>query len=127
MSDFSIVTTGDVVTGDHIRFEEGVFGGSFKKPKFLGNRTIEGIVIKDSYGADKQQHTFTIEVTASSGYDPLEVGTKIRRKGRNVYRNGTMRKPWDDESAREDARAEKHERGDIARSLRDWRRENESK
>ena len=34
--------TGDVVAGDAIRFGEGVFGGSRRKPAHLGDRTIEG-------------------------------------------------------------------------------------
>lgn len=88
--------TGDVVRGDVIKWTEAVFGGSFRKPKFLGERTITGLVINDSYGAQKQQHTFTIEVMESMGQDPPEPGKTINRKGRNVYRNGTISHVWVD-------------------------------
>lgn len=121
--DYKINCTGDVVTGDTIRFEESVFGGTHRKPKFLGTRVIEAQVIKDSYGAGKQQHTFTLLIIRGEGEQPLEAGAKTTRKGRNVYRNGTWRKPWADENAREALLNEKHERGAEARSIRDARRE----
>ena len=125
MTKFNIHATGDVVTGDTIEFTEGVFGGSFRNPKYIGERKIRAKVIKDSYGLEKQQHTFTLEVIKSSGEDAIVKGKKIRRKGRNVYRNGTMRIAWKDESQRKIALAEKHERGDCARSDRELRREDE--
>ena len=114
--------TGDVVAGDRIRWEESVFGGSRRRPRCLGTRIIEAKVLRDSYGGDRQQHTFSLEVTAATGTDAPAAGAAIRRKGRNLYRNGTMRVPWDDEGARRDAAAEKHARGDAARALRDARR-----
>jgi hypothetical protein len=115
--------TGDVVTGDIVTFAEGVFGGSFKRPKYLGERAITARVVKDSYGAAKQQHTFTIEVIESTGYDPLKPGTVTTRKGRNIYRNGVTRLAWADEAARKSAVDEKHMRGDQARAARDVRKE----
>jgi len=121
MNEFTINCTGDVCTGDHIRFTEAVFAGSYRKPKFKGERVVEALVVRDSYGEAKQQHTFTLEVLASEGYEPLQVGATIRRKGRNVYRNGTKRKPWADESQRGEALAEKHQRGDNARAAREHR------
>ena len=120
--EFPVDATGDVVVGDTIRFTEGVFGGSFRNPKYLGTRTVEAEVTKDSYGEAKQQHTFTLRILASEGYDALEAGKTTRRKGRNVYRNGTARKQWDDENARQKALDEKHARGDIARAERGVRR-----
>ncbi len=114
--------TGDVIVGDEIRFTEGVFGGSFRKPKFLGERIITAEVMKDSYGRAKQQHTFTLRVIACGGLQPLEAGQVTRRKGRNIYRNGTERKLWADEAVREAAREEKHDRGDRARTAREARR-----
>ena len=48
---------------------------------------------------------------------------RIRRKGRNVYRNGTSRMAWADEALRNEARQEKHSRGDIAREIRRIRKE----
>lgn len=123
---FTVGCTGDAVAGDEILFTEAVFGGSYRKPRFLGERRIAARVLKDSYGAAKQQHTFTIEAIASDGYDPLPAGTRTTRKGRNVYRNGTFRRPWAEdrggEAARQAARADKHARGDNARVARADRR-----
>lgn len=115
---FTIDCTGDVCAGDVILFTEGVFGGSYRRPKYLGERRIAAKIVKDSYGGTKQQHTFTIEVIASDGYSALEVGTKTTRKGRNIYRNGTMRQPWDNEAERSSVLDDKHKRGDCARILR---------
>jgi hypothetical protein len=120
---FSIPATGDSVTGDIILFTEAVFGGSHRSPKFLGDRRVVARIIKDSYGSAKQQHTFSLEIIASDGYQPLTAGAKTTRKGRNVYRNGTARLPWEDETARKIALDEKHGRGDAARSARDARKE----
>ena len=116
---------GDVVTGDQITYTESDFGGSYRKPRYLGDRTIRGEVIRDSYGAAKQQHTFTIRVMESSGFDALETGANIRRKGRNIYRGNPQRLRWEDEAEREEAAGEKHKRGDAARAERDERREAE--
>jgi hypothetical protein len=118
LTDYNKDCTGDVVVGDEISFTEAVFGGSFKKPKFLGERTIIAKVVNDSYGSKKQQHTFTLKIISSSGYKSLEPGDKALRKGRNVYKNGTKRKLWEDESLRELARDEKHSRGGEARAKR---------
>lgn len=131
MDNYSINCTGDVVVGDEIEFSESVFGkgyfGKFSKsPKFLGKRIIRAKVVKDSYGKSKQQHTFTLVVLESKGYSPLLAGSKILRKGRNVYRDGTKRKPWDCEEERKKVADEKHSRGDIARAKRSERRTLES-
>ncbi len=100
-----------------------MFGGSFRKPRHLGDRTIVAKVVADSYGDAKQQHTFTLQVLASSGTQPLDVGKKTRRKGRNVYRNGTTRSSWSNESDRVAACDEKHRRGDGARLARGLRKQ----
>jgi hypothetical protein len=113
---------GDVVTGDTIRFTESVFGGSYRKPRYLGSRAIRAQVVRDSYGAAKQQHTFTLRVIRSTGFDALETGKMIRRKARNVYRGEPDRLRWVDEPERDLVAAEKHERGDVARATRDDRR-----
>ena len=117
-SEFPITCTGDVVAGDVIRFTEGVFGGSRDRPKKVGDRTIVARVLRESYGADKQQHTFSIEVIESSGHQPLKPGALTTRKGRNIYRNGTQRKPWPEEADRTAALDEKHTRGAAARKQR---------
>ena len=111
--------TGDVVAGDTIKFTEGVFGGAFRRPKYVGARTICARVLKESYGASTAQHTFTLSVISSTGFEPLQVGKQIRRKGRNVYRNGTLRELWKNEDDRDLVAEEKHTRGRIAR---DWRK-----
>lgn len=113
-SEYTIQCTGDAVTGDEIAFERTTFAGSYKSPKFAGYELVKGKIIKDSYGAEKQQHTFTIQ---------LENGEKTRIKGRNLYANKVWRKPWADEKARETVAEEKHERGAYAREERAQRRE----
>lgn len=113
--------TGDVVTGDIIKFKEAVFSGSHRRPKFAGEREVVAKITSDSYGKDKQQHTFSIEVLESSGEEALTPGTKTKRKGRNIYKNGTMRLLWEDEKARSAVADEKHSRGDAARSKKDRR------
>lgn len=105
----SIVCTGDVVRGDKVAFERATFNGSFRNAKFAGFERIVGEVVADSYGAAKQQHTFTLRLTD---------GSTLRIKGRNLYANGTYRQPWADEAARREAANEKHGRGDAARAAR---------
>lgn len=110
----TIDCTGDCVCGDKVCFERATFSGSFRKPKFAGFERIAGEIINDSYGADKQQHTFTIR---------LADGSTTMIKGRNLYANGVWRQPWLDEAARKHAADEKHQRGDRARKARQIRRE----
>lgn len=112
-AEFTIDCTGDAVVGDDVRFERATFSGSFRNAKFAGFETITGKIIRDSYGRDKQQHTFTLE---------LAEGGELRIKGRNLYANGLYRKPWADESSRHEAAGEKHARGDQARAARERRR-----
>lgn len=113
MTQFTINCTGNCVVGDFVQFERAVFTGSYPKARFSHNETIEGEITKESYGASKQQHTFTIR---------LPNGDTTRIKGRNLYRNGTMRKPWADENERLEALKEKYARGDAARAARYSRR-----
>lgn len=110
--------TGDVVRGDTIRFKESVFKGSFRKPKFIGEREVVAHIVNDSYGEWKQQHTFTLRILRSSGTQALKENVLTTRKGRNVYRKGTERLPWTNESARDQALDEKHKRGAEARFAR---------
>jgi hypothetical protein len=79
----------DITTGTRIKMEEKVFAG-YPRSRLIGRREITGTVTKESYGAKRGQHTFTIEVEESSGVDAPEVGKKIRRKGRNVYKNSEI-------------------------------------
>jgi hypothetical protein len=130
LADFTLDCTGDVVAGDTILWEEAIWPaykprGQFRRratPEPLGHRKVIAVVVRDSYGADKQQHTFSLRVVRSYGYQALKVGDEIRRKGRNIYRNGTKRLPWDNEGDRATAAYEKHGRGDEAREARANRR-----
>lgn len=106
---YTVRCTGDAVVGDEVRFERATFTGSFRNAKFAGFETVTGKIVKDSYGKDKQQHTFTLA---------LDDGSELRIKGRNLYANGTYRKLWADESRRRAAAEEKHARGDSARAIR---------
>jgi len=115
VNSYTIDCTGDCCTGDVVVFQRAIFEGSFRNPKFLYMETIRGTIIKDSYGKEKQQHTFTIETWDKK---------KIRIKGRNLYKNGTLRKVWDDENKRLEILDEKHERGTRIREQRDLRRRN---
>ena len=113
---FSIGCTGDVVVGDRILFKEATFTGSYHKPRFAGYRTIAAKVLKDSYGKQRAQHTFTLQVIDSEGTTPIEPGKIIKRKGRNVYKQGTKREPWPNEDQRAFALDEKHVRGFNAKN-----------
>ena len=115
-TDKYIDSTGDVVQGDVIHYLEAVFEGSHRRPRFAGDRTIHARVVRESYGAATGQHTFTLQVIDSVGTDAIKAGTQIRRKGRNVYRNGTRRRLWTDENTRGHVADEKHTRGRSART-----------
>jgi hypothetical protein len=106
--EYPICATGDVCAGDRVRFERATFTGSRLSPKFAGFEQITAIVLRESYGSEKQQHTFTLL---------LEDGTETRIKGRNLYRNGVWRQLWSDESRRAIAVQEKHTRGAAARAI----------
>ena len=108
-AEHTIDCTGDAVVGDQVAFERATFTGSFRNAKFAGFELVVGTIIADSYGAEKQQHTFTIR---------LKNDSTIKIKGRNLYANKLMRAPWRDESFRELNRADKHARGDDARAKR---------
>jgi len=119
---FSIECTGDACVGDRVRFSKTTWSGRYPNARRAGSEVIVGLIVKDSYGADKQQHTFTI-----LRHDTNE---KIRIKGRNLYRAGCYREPWRDEyngysPTRAAALEEKHARGDAARADRAARRDQE--
>ncbi|KAL2620536.1 hypothetical protein R1flu_000741 [Riccia fluitans] len=118
---FTINCTGDVCKGDVIKFKQKVykkFSVVKKGANAVGQRTVVGRVVKESYGEKKQQHTFTVEVLWSSGYKPLPSMHQLLVKGRNLYRLRTYRQIWEDERLRRIILDEKHERGDAARSKR---------
>lgn len=107
--------TGDACSGDEVAFARAVFSGSFRRAKFDGCEIVIGKIVRDSYGAEKQQHTFTVERAD---------GSTMRIKGRNLYRIRVLSKPRTD-AERAAALAEKHERGDSARASRAERRARE--
>lgn len=111
--DYTINCTGDACVGDHVKFRRAVFEGRYPNSRFVGTQEIQGRIIRESYGAKKQQHTFTIK---------MDDGTITLVKGRNLYRYGVFRKPWKDESKRELVLAEKHSRGEQARSEQERRK-----
>ncbi|KAL0415019.1 UNVERIFIED_CONTAM: Zinc finger CCCH domain-containing protein 62 [Sesamum latifolium] len=86
-----------------------------------GTRVVAGRIVKESYGAAKQQHTFTIEVLWSKGEKPLPPLHPLLIKGRNLYRLKTMRQKWEDEGRRQKILSEKHARGGVARLNREAR------
>ncbi|KAK6923015.1 SAP domain, partial [Dillenia turbinata] len=96
VSSFSTNCKGDVCKGDVVLFVQKVykkFDKVTKTGKLLGRRTVAGRVVKESYGASKQQHTFT---------------------------------RWDNEAERLEVLAEKHNRGNAARLVREMRKAKKS-
>lgn len=110
---YPICCTGDVVVGDEICFPLAIFNGQYPHGEFSHYELIEAVVTKDSYGAMKQQHTFTLTI--------LDRTKSIKIKGRRLYRNGVWRRSWGDEKLRQAAQKEKHVRGDKARKERQRR------
>ncbi|XP_008800460.2 zinc finger CCCH domain-containing protein 62-like [Phoenix dactylifera] len=126
ISSFVLNCKGDACTSDVVLFEQNVYemfsiaSRSATGPS-IGTRLIAGRIVKESYGAAKQQHTFTIEVLWSKGEKPLPPLHPLLIKGRNLYRLKTMRQKWADEEQRKKILQEKHARGSIARCARENR------
>ncbi|KAK7406576.1 hypothetical protein VNO78_08204 [Psophocarpus tetragonolobus] len=120
-SSFTVNCTGDVCMGDVVLFRQKVyekFDKVTRHGKNLGNRTVAGRIVKESYGAAKQQHTFTVEVFWSSGVRKLPPLSPLLVKGRNLYKQKTYRQRWKNEADRIEVLREKHKRGAAARSKR---------
>ncbi|PSS07301.1 Zinc finger CCCH domain-containing protein [Actinidia chinensis var. chinensis] len=123
---FVLNCKGDACTGDVVMFEQNVYemyniaSRSASGPP-CGTRIVAGRIVKESYGAAKQQHTFTIEVLWNKGEKPLPLLHPLLIKGRNLYRLKTMRQRWKDEGERQKILSEKHARGSLARSSRETR------
>jgi hypothetical protein len=107
----------NLTAGTKIKIEEPVFAGSWKRPKYAGDRTIVGTIIKDSYGDLRGQHTFTIEVESADGVDCPPVGKKIFRKGRTLYSNATIISYPENQ---DDLVAEKNKRSTEAKNKKHW-------
>ncbi|KAL5992684.1 hypothetical protein ACLOJK_013603 [Asimina triloba] len=111
----------DVCKGDVVLFTQRVykkFDIVSRAGDPIGKRTIAGRVVKESYGAAKQQHTFTVEILWCKGVKKLPPLFPLLVKGRNLYRLKTFRQRWDDEAERLKVLAEKHRRGAAARQIR---------
>ncbi|KAJ8560134.1 hypothetical protein K7X08_004192 [Anisodus acutangulus] len=125
-SSFVLNCKGDACTGDVVMFEQNVYemfniaSKSATGPP-CGTRIVAGRIVKESYGAKKQQHTFTVEVLWSKGEKPLPPLHPLLIKGRNLYRLETLRQKWDNEAERQKILSEKHARGFVARSNRETR------
>ncbi|WOL02781.1 zinc finger CCCH domain-containing protein 62 [Canna indica] len=120
-SSFVIDCTGDVCKGDVVLFRQRIYNKFDKvtrRADIIGKRTVAGRVVKESYGAAKQQHTFTVEVLWSRGTNPLPLLFPLLVKGRNLYRLKTSRQRWSNELERSKVLAEKHQRGAAARHVR---------
>lgn len=72
----------NIVKGTVLKFEEAIFNGSWKKPKFSHTAIHTVKVTKESYGSSKGQHSFTLEVIDST---ERKVGETFRKMGRNIY------------------------------------------
>jgi len=124
-SSFCINCKGDVCRGDAVLFKQKVYEKSGKRhAKCIGKRIVAGKVVKESYGKQKQQHTFTIQVFWSKGAGKLPPLHLLLVKGRNLYRMMTFRQPWANEVERLKVLEEKHNRGDDARRVRALNRPN---
>ncbi|CAI9780766.1 unnamed protein product [Fraxinus pennsylvanica] len=124
-SSFAIDCTGDVCKGDVVLFNQKVYKNFDKMTRRgspLGRRTVVGRIVKENYGAAKQQHTFTVEVLWSKGAKKLPTLFSLLVKGRNLYKLRTFRQRWNNEKERLNVLAEKHKRGAAARSLRAMRK-----
>ena len=117
--------------GDVIKFKEDVlervrinhFGKLAWRP--AGSRVITAEIIRESYGTEKQQHTYTLRVISVEGYRADEVvgREKLLRKGHNIYRNGIDRLEGVDDGTRRTVLEEKNGRGADARAERNYRRD----
>ncbi|KAK9102394.1 hypothetical protein Sjap_019648 [Stephania japonica] len=140
IANFVLNCKGDACNGDVVLFEQKVYEMYAESSKSglidflsynpasrsstappIGTRMVAGRIVKESYGAAKQQHTFTIEVLWSKGMKPLPPLHPLLIKGRNLYRLKTMRQRWADEEKRSKVLREKHSRGFVARSNRETR------
>ncbi|KAI4987112.1 hypothetical protein ZWY2020_019912 [Hordeum vulgare] len=126
VSSFVLNCKGDACKGDVVMFEQNIYKRKKGDPRGIkgrlcGQRTNAGRIIKESYGTAKQQHTFTVEIFWSKGYKPWPPLHPLLIKGRNLYKDKTMRQPWPDEQERSRVLQEKHARGFQARKSRDVR------
>ena len=114
--------TGDACVGDIVWFGRDLFSGSYRKPIFDGTEGVRAIIVKDSYGSDKQQHTFTLVLMKSATSKTHIKGSDFRIKGRNLYKHFTYCENHERDD-RKEVLEDKHQRGTFARKVREDRRE----
>ena len=87
--------TGEACAGDIVWFAQDDFGGSYWRPKFLGTKLVRAIILRDSYGSKKQQHTFTLALMKSATSKTYIKGSEFRIKGPNLYKHFTFCENFD--------------------------------
>lgn len=111
--------TGDAAEGDKILFIKQIWERkSINRYGKMANvivdyALIEAEILRESYGKDKGQHTFTLKV---------QNGETMFIKGRNLYAVGVWAKKRD-KKEREEVLADKHARGAKARAKKQTQRE----
>lgn len=136
---FKIDATGNLCKGDHIIFEEAVFGGSWRRPKFQGKRVVEAKIVSCSYGEKTGMHNFTLEYLKAEGHlddlcgyiDRKHIVSKFvdsakhnfsyskRKRAKNVYNSDICKRvEWKDESERELVLKGKYREGRIAKETK---------
>lgn len=99
--------TPDAAVGDIVIFTEPFFEGSYPNSRFSHKDKEMCLIVKDSYGAKRAQHTFTLCILDSEG-STRSKGENFRKKARNIYgSDGYCLFPL----ASQEAREEKHQRG----------------
>lgn len=99
-----IECTGPLVVGDVVRFSESVW----RNKKRIGSRVVTAQILDpavDDVGeqwpkaaaGDGWVYCLTL---CAEGDHVGDFGHQFRRQERNVFRNGLVRRPWSDESAR---------------------------
>ena len=115
------LTTGNNCVGDIVWFGKDIFSGSFRNAKFDGTECVRAVIVKDSYGKDKQQHTFTLALMKSAHSKTFVKGSEFKIKGRNLYKHFTYCENYMKEE-RKSALDEKYLRGSVARAEREERK-----
>lgn len=113
LSTFSVDCQGDVCIGDVVLFKQRIFEEKFdnclrKIYPLLGDRTVAGRIVNDSYGVMKQQRTVTVEVLWSTGVMPFPPLRNLRLKGQDFRALKILRQLWLDEAKRAKVFLERH-------------------
>ncbi|RLN17740.1 zinc finger CCCH domain-containing protein 62-like [Panicum miliaceum] len=109
VSSFVLNCKGDACKGDVVMFEQNIYRSIDVGKRELLVKSRAAYVVKGS---------MPIEILWSKGYKPWPPLHPLLIKGRNLYKDKTMRQPWPDEVERNRVIQEKHERGDLARKSR---------